>query len=242
MYFSPWALPKDCYSIKANCKALKAQVPSDIRPEIIVPISKTNKAHQSSENEWRGWIWINPWDQGEHSTNKVHTRKMSPIGNTEQNPKTYFLHCWVSAVLKQRTVRVLGIVYIIHGLACPCSSLPEKLSFTSEEWTLCDYIYICGETLWQGLCVYLCVCVCRGNSHFIHIRPTRWLHWGNPGPKTCSYPWEPLSIPAILLFRTVVTKSQRPGGLNHRLICLTVLEAQDQAVYSARSFWGLLAH
>lgn len=157
MYFSPWALPKDCYSIKANCKALKAQVPSDIRPEIIVPISKTNKAHQSSENEWRGWIWINPWDQGEHSTNKVHTRKMSPIGNTEQNPKTYFLHCWVSAVLKQRTVRVLGIVYIIHGLACPCSSLPEKLSFTSEEWTLCDYIYICGETLWQGLCVYLCV-------------------------------------------------------------------------------------
>lgn len=50
-----------------------------------------------------------------------------------------------------------------------------------------------------------------------------------------------LSIPAILLFRTVLAKSQRPGGLNNRLIYLTVLEAQNQAVCSPALFWGLLA-
>jgi hypothetical protein len=119
---------------------------------------RTNKGQQSSENECRGWMWVNPLDQGEHVIDKAHRRKMSLIGNVEQNPKIYFIYCWVSAVLKQRALHALGIICIIRGLACLHSSLPKNLSFTSEEWPLCDcmFMYICGKSLWQRLCVYVC--------------------------------------------------------------------------------------
>lgn len=81
MYFSPWALPKDCYSNKAYCGALEAQfLQARDYCSSIKGLMKVNRAQKMNGGVECGSVL------GTRGVTPIRftIRKMSPTGNEEK--------------------------------------------------------------------------------------------------------------------------------------------------------------
>lgn len=90
MYFSLWALPKDCYSNKAYCGALEAQfLQARDYCSSIKGLMKVNRAQKMNGGVECGSVL------GTRGVTPIRftIRKMSPTGNEEKKKKAYLLSC-----------------------------------------------------------------------------------------------------------------------------------------------------